>query len=127
MNNSKRAMSKKAVIEPSGLLSGVNRETRPATKRMYSKASAIGRECVLGMTQMQKLTSSLKSQPNLVETLVIRAMFNAVYSEHKEKIKHIQQIPHWCFRKNRPELEPRLYNRWLKSQAKAGAMVVTGK
>lgn len=120
-------MSKKAAIEPSGLLSGVNRETRPVTKRMYSKASAIGRECVFGMTQMQKLTCSLSSQPNLVETLIIRDRFNAVYSKHKEKINYMQQIPHWCFRKNRPELEPRLYNRWLKSQAKAGVKIIVGK
>lgn len=95
------------------------------SKRAMSKKSAIENEIARHKKAAEDVITKSECCFTLAMTLPF-ALGNVVH-QSVVQIRAMQQIPHWCFRKNRPELEPRLYNRWLKSQAKAGVRVIAGK
>ena len=95
------------------------------SKRAMSKDRAIENEIARHRKIMMDIDTLAAN--GIIPYVNVYARMMSVTGQAGAKISAMQQIPHWCFRKNRPELEPRLYNRWLKSQAKAGVRVIAGK
>lgn len=124
MSNQLEIMSQKILnpirhgeVPPVGLLSEL-RTPSVNSKRAASKKAAIVQE---GVRQAKLSADTLKKIDELnspFSSMVAYTALGTLAAQGIAKLSAMASIPHWCFRKNRPELEPRLYNHWLKSQTR---------